>query len=272
VNRPDDAPDEMNSDPLIDDAYVERLLRRRGLGADGDPAGSFVAAVADLGRSAPAPTGALAVLLTEGFDPAAVTDPLTAAAAEPPAARRTGRWAGLSLAARLSVVAGVALGGLATAASAGVLPAEVQDRIGGLLEATTPFEFPPATTPAPSAPAVTPPGSPPARTEPEDGRRAPAPATDVPGTTRPTTPTVELPAVVPAPDGVPGQPAPSPSELRPGQQPAERSGPPNDVPGQPGGPSEQPPGRDRSPDNPGTSESRSPGRSPLISPGSAAQR
>jgi hypothetical protein len=263
----------MTTDPLIDDAYVERLLRRRGLGADGgrDPAGSFVAAVADLGRSAPAPTGALAVLLTEGFDPAAVADP-RAAAPEPPAARRTSRWAGLSLAARLSVVAGVALGGLTTAASAGVLPAEVQNRIGGLLEATTPFEFPPATTPAPSAPAVTPPGSPPARTEPEDGRRAPVPATDAPGTPRPTTPTVELPAVVPAPDGVPGRPAPSPSELRPGQQPAERSGPRDDVPGQPDGPSEQPPGRERSPDNPGTSESRSPGRSPLISPGFAAQR
>lgn len=269
MNRPDDAPDEMTSDPLIDDAYVERLLRRRGRGADGDrdPAGSFVAAVADLGRSAPAPTGALAVLLAEGFDPATVTNP-RAAAAEPPAVRRTGRWAGLSLAARLSVVAGVALGGLATAASAGVLPAEVQDRIGGLLEATTPFEFPPATTPEPSAPAVTPPG----RTVPEDGRRAPAPATDGPGTTRPTTPTVQPPAVVPAPDGVPGPPAaPRPSELRPGQQPAERGGPPDDVPGQPGGPSEQAPGpserapgRDRSPDDRD--------RSQLVPPGLVARR
>lgn len=261
MSASNDAPDEMTSDPLIDDAYVERLLRRRGLGADGDrdPAGSFVAAIADLGRSTPAPTGALAVLLAEGFDPA--LEPSAAASLEEPSRSalraRPRRRAGFRLGVRILAGTGIAVVGLATAASAGVLPAPVQERVSGVLEATTPFTFPSVRTSAPNAPAVTPPGSSPGRTAPEDGRRAPDPATDVPRTTRPTTPTVELPAVVPAPDEVPGPPAaPGRSELRPGQ----RGGPSE----QPPGPSERAPGRDRSPGARGGSQ--------LVPPGLVAKR
>ncbi len=253
MSRPDDAPDDMTSSARIDDAYVERLLRRRGPSADADqdPAGSFVAAVADLGRSTLTPTGALAVLLAEGFDPAAVTNPTTGPPDRKAARRHTGRWAGLSLAARLSAVAGVALAGLTTAASAGVLPDQLQDRVGGLLEVTTPFEFPSAPEPTP------------ATTPPVDGRSGTGPASELPGAPEPG-PTRDVPQ--PTPAVVPTEPADPEKRIRPGTPPTPQQTPlqapgrgaaPDGVPTPPAGPPQKAPGAGRAP-----AESR-PARPPL---------
>lgn len=270
MSRPDDAPHEMTSSANFDDAYVERLLRRRGLSADGgeDPVGSFVAAVADLSRSAPDPTGALAVLLAEGFDPAPLESPAAAASPDRRAPRwRTSRWARLSLAARLSAVAGVALGGLATAASAGVLPDQLQDRVGGLLEVTTPFEFPSAPTPAPATTPTTP-TTPTTSPPPVDGQPGTGPASDVPVAPDPGPATVDLPQPTPAPAAVPTESADPQDSARPVQPPAPQQRPgrgaaPEDVPTPPAGPRQQSPGASRPPVAPG------PGQPPFA-PGSGS--
>ncbi|MGI8537116.1 MAG: hypothetical protein ACR2K2_11595 [Mycobacteriales bacterium] len=274
----------MTSSANFDDAYVERLLRRRGLSADGhqDPAGSFVAAVADLGRSAPAPTGALAVLLAEGFDPATLESPAAASPDRHASRWRTRRWAGLSLAAKLSAVAGVALGGLATAASAGVLPDQLQDRIGGLLEVTTPFEFPSAPTPAPATTPTTPTTPtkrPPPTPPPADGRPGTGPASgvpvapeDIPGTPGPGPATVDLPRPTPAPAAAPTESADPQDGARPVTPPAPpqrpgRGAAPEDVPTPPAGPRQQAPGASRPPVAPG------PGQPPFApGPGSFGSR
>jgi hypothetical protein len=207
----------------IDDAYAERFLRTRGLaaGARDDAAALFIAAVADLGNATPAPTGSLARLLDQGFVPTVAPVP----AAVPPRRRRDWRLSR----ALVAVLAGSTLIGLASGASAGILPGPLQDQVGGLLEATTPFEFPRSDQPAPAP-----------RDTPTPPQQQPVPSASVPavvpvGPTPSTLPT-------PVPDLVD---EPAPLEPTAPQQPPTPGTPPTpDTPAQPFPPAEVvPPGR-----------------------------
>ncbi|MBW3639969.1 MAG: hypothetical protein KY451_09000 [Actinobacteria bacterium] len=225
----------MTSSRDMDDARAERILLRRGAGAsvDHDPASAFVAAIADLGKQTPAPTGALAALLADGFEPETGT-------ATAPADRLPGRrgWlADLPLRVKVLAGAGVALVSLATAATAGVLPDPLQERVEGVLEAVTPFEFPsvtdPATptrtpdegdtTPDTEAPVLPDPGPPPAPAGPPAPADPPAPAE------QPAPPAVPAPVPVPVPGPLTPTDTASPP---PGRPDAPRGGTAPDAPGQ----------------------------------------
>ena len=241
MTGPDDAPFEMTSSDEIDDAYAERLLRTRGLasGSRHDSAAQFIAAVADLGNIAPTPTAALARLLQEGFVPAPA--PIPAAVPRVAPARSGWRTSRTLLA---GVLAGSALVGLSSAATAGVLPGVLQDRIGGLLEATTPFEFP--LLDEPSAPVQDKPAPAPKDKRPPVPPAPVAPNPGVPaGVATPSPLLPPPPAVVGEPDMVgptaPQQPpAPgSPPAFAPGSEVA----PPRDNPGPPAPPAPPADGR-----------------------------
>lgn len=260
MTEPGDAPHEMTYAEEIDDARAERLLRTRGHGAhlQGDAAGLFVAAVADLGQVAPAPTGALAALLADGF----VLGDTPAAAPAPgsPLRRQTDRRSRRPLLVR--VLAGAAVIGFATAASAGVLPDTVQDKLGGLLEATTPFEFPSSGDPA-SVPA---PGDLPT------GKTAPTP------TATPSNPPDSGPAAV-APVGPAAvEPVGPPPVAPPGFEPLPRQAQApstSDTPTPSAAP--QPPAREAAPDEvPGPpvdpSRGETPGPTAAPTPAPAAER
>ena len=256
MSLPGDAPDEMTPPAEIDDAQAERLLRRRGAPQDNDAAGLFVAAVADLGQAVPAPTGALAALLADGFAPGAA--PGFAPGAAPGAVavagdRRLRRAGRRSLRPRLAqLLAGVAVVGFATAAGAGVLPETLQDKVDGLLEATTPFEFPRSDKPAPVPPPGDVPGGKTAPTAPvapsafpdapergpaavEPSSPAPAPPAlpeQFPGPASPTAPATPTRPVAPqppgrgaAPDGVPGPRVDPPRRETPGRTAAPTPAP-----------------------------------------------
>ena len=145
----DDAPYEMDTHPrrrrsrALDDADVVGLLR--GVAPADRPhlagAAALAAALRDLPAEAPEPRGALAALLRDGFDPATVTP----AAHVPPSrstasrVRRTAvRLAGVSLAAKALLGTGVAFAGVAAAATGGVLPDAVGDRVTRIVELVTP--------------------------------------------------------------------------------------------------------------------------------------
>jgi hypothetical protein len=213
----------------IDDAYAERLLRTRGLaaGARDDAAALFIAAVADLGNATPAPTGSLARLLREGFVPTVAPVP----AAVPPRRRRDWRPSRALVAA----FAGSTLIGLASGASAGVLPGPLQDQVGGLLEATTPFEFLRSDEPAP-APRDTP--TPPQQQQPVPSASVPA---VVPVGPTPSTLPTPVPDRVDEPDpvgptapqqpptpGTPAMPVPPAEVVPPGRN--DPAGPPSTPP------------------------------------------
>ncbi len=220
----------------MDDDRAERLLSRRGRTSAGahDPAGAFVAAVADLGCAEPVPTGALAALLADGFVPAAgrVSTPV-----EQSPGRRS--WlADLPLRARVLAASGVALIGLATAATAGVLPGPVQEGVGGVLEAVTPFDFPSPGDPAAPVPQDDPNGGDTGDRSPVPAGPADPPAADlqVPQPLPQPLPAPPVPDLVPSPvtPPVPVQDSAStaPGPPRAGTPPPQAPGPPVDVPGQ----------------------------------------
>lgn len=233
MTLPGDAPDEMTSSQDMDDARAERILLRRGAGAsaDHDPASAFVAAIADLGKQTPAPTGALAALLADGFEPE--TGTATAPADRPPG--RRGWLVDLPLRVRVLAGAGVALVSLATAATAGVLPDPLQERVEGVLEAVTPFEFPSVTEPTTPTPTKTPDGS--DKTPDTEAPVLPDPGPPPPPPPAPAGP--PAPAEQPAPPAVPAVvPVPGPltptdtASPPPGRPDAPRGGTVPDGPGQ----------------------------------------
>lgn len=209
----------------LDDADVVGLLRGAAPAERPDLAGAaaLVAALRDLPVDAPEPRGALAALLREGFDPATLTpaghvavSPVTASGA-----RRTAvRLAGVSLAAKALLGTGVAFAGVAAAATGGVLPDAVSDRVTRIVELVTPGS---TDDRGPQAPAVVPEevrqdGGTPAEDRRQDGD---APAVTVPGP--------RLPAVPPQ---VPRQAPPATGDdaadrrgSRPTEQPQERDAP-----------------------------------------------
>lgn len=213
MSHPDPAPD------------VDRLLAGRSV----DGAAELAALVAGLRGLAEAPVearGDLALLLSEGVDPAS-----RAGAADvpvwPPAAARGGRLrhpavrvAGLSVAAKVLLGSGVAVASVGTAAGFGALPAPVQGGLASVVSTLTPFELPRAGAPDSEAPA------------PQDGTgmRPPAPAE---GPVLPVPPADQPPVgppVGPAPQAPAGPRAPAPAGDRPApvaDQPpvSERSGP-----------------------------------------------
>ena len=237
MTSPGDAPDEMTSSPRMDDDRAERLLSRRGRTSTTahDPVGAFVAAIADLGRADPVPTGALAALLADGFEPATGRAP---APVEQSSGSRS--WlTDLPLRVRVLAASGVALAGLATAATAGVLPDPVQERVGGVLEAVTPFDVPSAGEPTPPAPQDGPtgPGTGGIPVLPE-APDPPAPDLQVPEPAQPPPPAPPAPVLVPAPV-TPPAPAEDQASTAPGRPaapgastvPPQAPGPPADAPG-----------------------------------------
>ncbi len=237
MTGPDDAPYEMTSFDEIDDAYAERLLRTRGLAAGSreDAAALFITAVADLGTATPTPSVSLARLLQEGFVPAPAPVP-------PVAPARSGWRTSRTLLA--GVLTGATLVGLASGATAGVLPGVLQDRVGGLLEATTPFQFPLSDNPA--APVQDKPAP-----APRDKRPPvpPAPVTPGPGVPAGVATPSPLAPPPPAVVGEPGLVGPTAPQQppAPGSPPAFAPGsevaPPRDDPGPPAPPA--PPGGGR---------------------------
>ena len=157
----DDAPDDMDlhlprrRSRALDDADVLEVLRGAAPTDRPDLAGA--AALVEALRvlpEAPEARGALAALLRDGFDPAAVTP----AADVPVAARRSSARravvsiAGASLAAKALLGTSVAFAGVAAAAGGGVLGEAANDRFTRIVQLVTPDRA----EPAPQAPPVAP--------------------------------------------------------------------------------------------------------------------
>jgi hypothetical protein len=167
----------------LSDADVAALLRGSAHSDRPDLVGlaAFTSEVRALAEQSPAPSPALAALLSQGFGPAAASTeaaaPVSVTPSRPAARGLLVRLAGASLLVKLAAGTGVAVAATAAAASSGVLPEAVQDRVTSVLDAVTPDDSsdPPA---VPVVPADSPPTAP--RSTPP---RAPA----------------EPPAVVPAP-------------------------------------------------------------------------
>ena len=242
---PGDVPHEMATFRRNDEHRSERLLRQHGAaplptGATADPAALFVAAVRELVREAPAPTGALVSLLNDGFAPGATGTALRTVTGSADGHRRP--RAGWLVA---GAAAAMALLSVGTVAHAGVLPDAVQEPLSEVLEAVTPFDFPtgtpvaPGPAPAPQPPRTEPPVSvppvaqlpevptplPPARPNPVPVP-VPVPVVPVPAERRPQPPgpAVDPPA---APRQAPERPAPpadTPPRPAPAQDSADRSG------------------------------------------------
>lgn len=213
----------------IDDRAVEALLT-------GEPAGDDLAGLAafvdDVREAAagpnPVPTPVLAQVLTRGFSTDKRDLPATAASNANGSAQQTAglpKWrralmktsqfvAGLSLAAKVALGAGVAVAATASAGVAGVLPGPVQHAVADAVGTVTPFELPGGSGDSPTADGPTPgtPGSPAT-----DGPSAPgagvgtepgSPGSGTPGSgTAPGTPGAGLPG---EPTGDPGTPTTPP--------------------------------------------------------------
>jgi hypothetical protein len=142
VTFPSDDADEMPRHPALDDAAIEALI------ADptGDPLlGGFLEDLRMAARGPdPVPSTELAAMLAGGLLP----DDHVPATSTWSAPVRTRRLrvprivAGLSLAAKVLLGAGVAAAATTGAGAAGVLPRPVQGAVAGVVGATTPFTFP----------------------------------------------------------------------------------------------------------------------------------
>lgn len=235
------------------DADLERVLAGRTVDGrpDLEPLTMLVRALASLDTEVPTPRGQLAALLADGFDPAgapAAADDVPHVTAPVPARTRAlrqpiARLAGLSLAAKVLLGGSVAAAaGVTSAAGAGVLPAPVQDGVGVVVEAVTPFEVPPG-SPAGSRPepasrpsATTPPSTP---VGPPSTRPTPTQRPDAPGLTVrpvPSGPPSELPRRTARPEQA--QPDPKRTKQAPG-----RPGAPSSRGVGPSLPTQQAPGR-----------------------------
>lgn len=158
----------------LSEADVAALLRGDTHADRPDLAGlaAFTREVHALTEQSPAPSPALAALLSQGFDPTAVTAqpavPASTTSSPTPIRGLLVRLAGASLLVKLSAGTGVAVAATAAAAGTGVLPEAVQDRVTRLVEAVTPGDspdLPPVPVPASSTPPATPrstPAEPPA--------------------------------------------------------------------------------------------------------------
>lgn len=139
----DDIP-EMRNHLEPDERDVDAVLRGRRPAhrPDLEPLAQLVADL-HLASAAPArPSAALAALLASGLAP--VESPLTLAPA-PPVRRGAAavRWAtSLRTAAKGGLLAAIAVLGVASAATAGVLPAAVQDKLSTAVETVTPWHIP----------------------------------------------------------------------------------------------------------------------------------
>jgi outer membrane biosynthesis protein TonB len=205
LSDPYDGPEDMRiRRRRLDDTAAERLLRARPANAsDGDDdIRAFVAAVAALEADPPVPTGRLATLLAEGFDPATLPASSATLPRRRPARRPLARLAAVSLAVKVLVAASVGLAGVATATGAGVLPDKVQDGVGGVLESVTPFDFPSSTDRSDPPPAAEP--------EVDGGDRATSKPAPKPTRTPTPTPTT-VPLTVPVPPPTPSVPPTTPT-------------------------------------------------------------
>lgn len=228
MSRSSDVPAEMTH-PGLDDATAERLLRGRPVPGrpELDEAAALVARVRRLADAPPAPGPQLAALLREGFDPAQ----LPAAAAEVPdlrvrRRRRLAAVAGMSLGLKVLAGTGVAMAGVGTAGTAGLLPDAVSDRVAAVVRGATPFLDEAPQPQPPAAPAegeraeLDPAGTPPVQQLPPLPERA----ADTAESTAPPAPPAGAPArrpAAPAPDTAP-PPAPE-RPAAPGDVPADRA-------------------------------------------------
>lgn len=151
MNDPDDVPGAMTpAPPPLDDATVERLLRRAGVDGAADPpedlesVAFFLSAVAELGDIPVQPRGSLVDLLAGGFEPTPLAAPVVVRSRFARLRGPVARIAGLSLVAQVLTGTGVAVASMTAAAGAGVLPASLQEPVGEVLNVVTPFRFPTA--------------------------------------------------------------------------------------------------------------------------------
>ncbi|MFN8025673.1 MAG: hypothetical protein U0W40_04730 [Acidimicrobiia bacterium] len=228
----------------IDDDAVELVLA--GVPAGDDLAG-LTAFVDDVRSAAatgpdPVPSAALAHVLTRGFSTDEGDLPATAASNANGSAQQTAglpKWrsalmktsqfvAGLSMAAKVALGAGVAVAATATGAVAGVLPDPVQHAVADAVGSVTPFELPGASSDAPTADGANPgPATPPAT----DGNGAPGAGTggsprsgsgSDPGAPAGSQPATGAPG---APSGETGNPAAPPATEAPAAPPVVTPGP-----------------------------------------------
>jgi hypothetical protein len=158
VRRRVDISIEMHRRQDIGDAAIEAFFSGNGAG---DELPSSLAAIADELRGlasgpVPEPTPQLAALLANGFSTEKGDLPVTAASNVPgPAPQAAGlpKWrsgrmtfarflAGLSVAAKATLGAGVAMASVTAVGAAGALPGPLQNVVATTVEAVTPFDLP----------------------------------------------------------------------------------------------------------------------------------
>jgi hypothetical protein len=139
MNRSGDDGREMPHGPSFDDGAIDAILGGDSPGDDLAAVTSFVGDVRSAAGAVPTPSPALAAALASGISP-------TDAAPEPKwrklKMKIQGFLAGLGIAGKLALGAGVAAAATTGAGAAGVLPGPVQHAFAKAVHVVTPFEVP----------------------------------------------------------------------------------------------------------------------------------
>ncbi len=140
MKRSGDDGREMPHGPDFDDGAIDAILGGNPPGDDLAALSSFVGDVRSAAGTVPTPSSALAAALASGISPQATTAP------EPKwrklKMKIQGFLAGLGVAGKLALGAGVAAAATTGAGAAGVLPGPMQHAFATAVHAVTPFEVP----------------------------------------------------------------------------------------------------------------------------------
>jgi len=139
VTHPGDDGREMPHGPSFDDDAIDAILA--GNARDGEDASlaSFVEDVRSNSSALPIPSAALAAALASGISPTPTSPPSQWRKAK---MKIQGFLAGLSVAGKIALGAGIAAAATTGAGAAGVLPGPVQHAFSNAVGAVTPFEVP----------------------------------------------------------------------------------------------------------------------------------
>jgi hypothetical protein len=130
---------EMPHDPTFDDGAIDAILAGQPHGNDFAALGSFVEDVRSAAEAVPTPSPALAAALASGISPQA---PAPMPKWRKVSMKIKGFVAGLSVAGKIALGAGVACAATTGAGAAGVLPGPVQHAFSDAVSSVTPFEAP----------------------------------------------------------------------------------------------------------------------------------